>query len=295
MPELKIRRVDLWPDDWLGGISNLSIPARGVYLTACLLIYSQGGPIEREHLRRMCPSRSRQFGPALAELIKRHKLLQLDGDRLDQRRCEVEIGRARERIKAAQGSANERWHPSADDPAKPANGQLTASYLPVTSQLIDGETNKNNKVSDANAMLGVAKRPSKKVKNLKGALGYACSEREAPPETHSTEDKAAADKIVAEVLDTLTLSPSGLRNGVYNEAAYARAITDHKRDTWLNNLASFVPDAFPDMPARLAAWQAIEDARSAGSRDATPPDVRRAVDELSRLRETSTTYAEAAE
>src|SRR6185436_12800857 len=152
--------------------------------------------------------------------------------------------------------------------------------------------------------VALEREPKEKVskfKTSKGALGYApraqeCTlAREAPPETHSAEDKAAVDAIVASLLDTVNLSPSGLRNGVYNEAAYARAITIHKRDTWLNNLATFVGEHIDGMPAKLAAWQAIEQTRDAGSRDATPPDVRRAVDELSRLRETSTAYAEAAE
>jgi uncharacterized protein YdaU (DUF1376 family) len=291
--------VDLWPDDWLGGIGNLSIPARGVYLTACLLIYSHGGPIEREHLRQMCPSRSRQFGPALNELIQRNKLLLLDGDRLDQRRCEVEISRARARIKAAQGSANERWNPPVDNPAatdnEPANGQLMASYLPANRQLIDGELNENNKVGDANAMLGVAKKPNKKVKNLKGELGCASREPEAPPEPPSAEDIAAVDAIVAGVRDVLALPATGLRNGTYNADAYRQAIRAAKRDQWLNNLATWAGEALPGLPEKMAAWEAIEAARNAGSRDATPPDIRRAVDALSRLRETSVAYAEAAE
>jgi len=98
------------------------------------------------------------------------------------------------------------------------------------------------------------------------------------------------------MLATMVLPPSsGLRRGVYDEAAYRQAITDHKRDTWLNNLAAFVGEALPGLPEKMAAWDAIEQARNAGSRDATPPDVRRAVDALSRLREHGVAYAEPAE
>jgi len=67
-----------------------------------------------------------------------------------------------------------------------------------------------------------------------------------------------------------------------------------KRDQWLNNLAAFVSDAF-DGNARMEAWQAIEDARAAESRKATPPHIRRAIDEIDKLFRAAGTFAEAAE
>ena len=149
---------------------------------------------------------------------------------------------------------------------------------------------------DARARDRQSQETTAHIKPLKGdsALGFASGEA-VPPEPHSDADKAHVDAIVAEMRDTFRLPPSGLRNGVYDQAAYRQAITLHKRDQWLNNLATFVGEHIDALPEKMAAWEAIEQTRSAGSRDATPPDVRRAVDELSRLRETSTAYAEAAE
>jgi hypothetical protein len=165
-------------------------------------------------------------------------------------------------------------------------------------------SHENNGVADAlllPSLTGNAKRKKVRFKTLKGSLGVApraqgrALAREPPPEPHSAEDKAAVDAIVAGLLDTLALPPRGLRRGVYDEVAYRQAITDHKRDQWLNNLATWAGEALPGLPEKMAAWEAIEQARNAGSRDATPPDIRRAVDAISRLRETSVAYAQAAE
>jgi hypothetical protein len=59
-----------------------------------------------------------------------------------------------------------------------------------------------------------------------------------------------------------------------------------KRDQWLNNLAGFVGQALDD-DARMEAWQAIEDARAAGSRDATPQHIRNAIDRIDKLYRTA--------
>ena len=98
----------------------------------------------------------------------------------------------------------------------------------------------------------------------------------APP---SAAEVAEIDRLVAETLQSVR--PNGI--------PYVG-----KRDLWLNNLAGFVGAAF-DGDARMAAWQAIEDARSAGSREATPKHVRQTIDEIDKLFRTSGSYAEAAE
>ena len=125
-----------------------------------------------------------------------------------------------------------------------------------------------------------------------GALAGAS---EAPPEPHSAADKAAVDAIVAETLDVLRLNTPGLRNGIYAAEAYREAIRVTKRDQWLNGLATFAAEAL-DGDARLAAWEAIEQARAAGSRAATPRETSRALDQLARLRDShQQSHAEAAE
>jgi hypothetical protein len=80
------------------------------------------------------------------------------------------------------------------------------------------------------------------------------------------------------------------------QAVKSRTATPYvgKRDQWLNNLAGFVAEQFAG-DARLEAWQAIEDARSAGTREATPSHIRRALDDIDKLMRTAGQYAEAAE
>jgi hypothetical protein len=80
------------------------------------------------------------------------------------------------------------------------------------------------------------------------------------------------------------------------QAVKSRSTIPHvgKRDQWLNNLAGFVAEQFTG-DARMEAWQAIEDARSAGTREATPSHTRRALDDIDKLMRTATAYAEAAE
>lgn len=99
----------------------------------------------------------------------------------------------------------------------------------------------------------------------------------------SAEACAAVDRLVANALDALALTPEQRRQSVHDEVAYRRTITTAKRDQWLNTLAGWVSEHL-EGNARMAAWEAIEVRRSCGTRARTPPDVRHAVDQLSRLR-----------
>jgi hypothetical protein len=73
------------------------------------------------------------------------------------------------------------------------------------------------------------------------------------------------------------------RNGhLADPVAYAAAVKDTKRETWLNELATWVGPRL-DGDARLQAWEAIEQARTAGSRKASPPHVRKLLDTLDQL------------
>lgn len=97
----------------------------------------------------------------------------------------------------------------------------------------------------------------------------------------SAAEVAEIDRLIAETLQSVT---------VKNGSPYVG-----KRDLWLNNLAGFVSEAF-DGDARMAAWQAIEDARSAGTREATPKHIRQTIDDIDKLfRASAASYAEAAE
>lgn len=294
---MKVRRVDFAADEWLGGTSRLSDAECGIYIRACALIYSHGGPIPRAALRGACKSRGARFDTALDCLLQHGKLIALDGDLLDQARCEIELRRARRRIDAGQEGAQARWGTDHE----PTTNLPRTCHEPATKRTRDEHVSAEiNILPDAVAMPTKNKELRQSQENSvfinnNNTLGCAWAHaREAPPEP-TDEDKAHVDRLVADMLDVLALPPNGLRNGVHNADAYREAITATKRDQWLNNLSLFVGEAFDGMPERMAAWEAIEQARAAGSRAKTPAEVRRAVDELSRLREKSIAYAEAAE
>ena len=142
---------------------------------------------------------------------------------------------------------------------------------------IQADSAENSDLALPRARAGVTpeKRPNKK-DNLKGSVLVP---REAARPREAAEI-AEVDRLVSEALQSVR--PNG--------SPYVG-----KRDLWLNNLAGFVGAAF-DGDARMAAWQAIEDMRTAGSREATPRHTCRAVDDIDKLfRASAAGYAEAAE
>lgn len=242
---MKVRRVDFYPDDWIAGTGDLSLDQRGLYVTACALIYSRGGPITRDHLRKQCPGHLRRFNAALAALVMLRKLVEEDGQ-IDQKRCERELEHAQKRVVTARknGSMGGRPRRNTNDLAEPDGSFSTRARVEKPSP------------------------PSKERKELEVDLG-----RSAPPgrDAPSEADIAHVDRIVAE-----TVRSGMLRRNGYGENGIS------KRDAWLNNLAKFVGQAL-DADARMIAWEAIEIARNAGSREATPRHVRRAVDDIDKL------------
>jgi len=286
--------MPVWPDALLGDTLHLSAERFGAYLLLLFATWRNNGkplPDDDRKLARICRSTVAHWRRALRPTVI--EFFQTDDGFLHQKRLESEWNWIREKVeinkingaaggtatalKLRQSTISKRPSEPASEPGSEMGSENAAIPEPIPRTL------RRSQEEDL------------RFKNLKGDLGCAFREPDAPPEPHSAEDKAAVDLIVGRMHETLGLPPSGLRNGVYNEPAYARAVTDHKRDTWLNNLATFVSEAVDPLPAKLAAWEAIEATRAAGSREATPPEVRRAVDELSRLRKTSIAYAEAAE
>jgi uncharacterized protein YdaU (DUF1376 family) len=93
---VKIRRIDFSPDEWIAGTVELSNEERGMYITACALIYSRDGPIEIEALRAVCPGDLRPFKRILERLVSLGKI-QRSGSQLSQKRCLSELENCRKR------------------------------------------------------------------------------------------------------------------------------------------------------------------------------------------------------
>jgi uncharacterized protein YdaU (DUF1376 family) len=97
---VKVRRVDLYSDDFLTGTPMLLDDEMGVYMRICLLIYASGKPVSEEHVRSVCRSHGNAFKRIIGRLETLGKIFR-NGSEIDQKRCENELERARKRVEKA--------------------------------------------------------------------------------------------------------------------------------------------------------------------------------------------------
>jgi hypothetical protein len=97
----KIRRVDFYPDDMLGGVSGKLTPAQlGVYWMVCTLIYAKGGPIDNDHkwLANCLGGCNPRTVTAALDQLRAMGKIEVNGDRIEVERCMNELRRTGERI-----------------------------------------------------------------------------------------------------------------------------------------------------------------------------------------------------
>lgn len=105
---MKARRVDFSPDEWLGGTVPLTLAERGLYITACALIYSAGEPIPIDHLKAACRDHGHTFNAALRRLFALGKLT-LEGLLITNERCTRELQNAVKRASNGRQNVVKRW------------------------------------------------------------------------------------------------------------------------------------------------------------------------------------------
>lgn len=112
---IKVRRVDYYPDEFLVGVSGMTSEQIGVYWVVCSLIYSSGGPIlERDPRIMRCGGVSTRRWPGLlAELVEIGKLTVVDG-RLHNRRAAIELGKTQDRVSKARDNGHLGGRPTAE-------------------------------------------------------------------------------------------------------------------------------------------------------------------------------------
>jgi len=104
----KVRRIDFSPDEWLGGTVALSLAERGLYITACALMYSAGSPIPIDHLRAACRDHGHTFNAALKRLLDLGKLVEDEG-LISNRRVLRELQSAVKRSSNGSQNVFKRW------------------------------------------------------------------------------------------------------------------------------------------------------------------------------------------
>lgn len=97
---MKIRRIDFSPDEWIAGTVGLGNAERGLYITACALIYSRGGAVSVDHLRATCRDHGHSFKHQLKQLLELGKL-SLNEGQITSKRCSNELQNASKRLSNA--------------------------------------------------------------------------------------------------------------------------------------------------------------------------------------------------
>jgi uncharacterized protein YdaU (DUF1376 family) len=106
--EMKIRRIDFYPDDWIAGTIGLTDAERGVYIQVLMGIYSHGGPIHIDDAKALC---GRQFAHSIETLIRRSKLT-LTEQQLDSKRAATELLRSTNRTLTSQQNGSKGGRPN---------------------------------------------------------------------------------------------------------------------------------------------------------------------------------------
>lgn len=135
----KPRHVDLYFDEWIAGQVGLSNAERGLYLTACLFLYSHGGSVAEADLRAACRDHGAAYKNQLATLLRLGKLTLKEGQ-ITNKRCSNELEKAAKRIANARQNGGKGGRPTNEnkDIAKPDGSfseKLTTNHQPPTTNL----------------------------------------------------------------------------------------------------------------------------------------------------------------
>lgn len=162
----EIKHIDFYAGDWISGNTSLTLEERGLFITACALIYANGGPVERERLHRACGVHGRTFNAILGRLLALGKLYEEDG-KIGQKRAENELKKARKRL--------EKWAKNLDNTIKPngyddrAESNARAS-LTTNHQL---EPKADALGEDAHARATPPQIPDRKIQRGQAKEGFA--------------------------------------------------------------------------------------------------------------------------
>src|SRR6188472_2203968 len=287
---IKLRHVPFFSDEWLVGTATMPVADVGVYIQAVALIYSHGGEVERDELRRIVRCRKQVFDASLDRLLALGKLT-LHGTRLRSERCTTTIRTCHERVLKLTDNGRKGGRPPNDinDLPKPNGSYARAKgNQELKERILESKTQDSvAPLPRASAHEGGPEAPARDVPAPTDADPPDRGQRDAEEQDALTpEERAERVAILDAVLE-------GLRGGtpvavhVRDPVAHRQAVTDHKRDAWLRDLHQWASGRL-DGAHRMQAWEAIDCAIAAGSRDATPRHVRKHLDRLDRYRKSET-------
>lgn len=132
---VKVRHIDFSSDEWLGGTIGIGNADRGLYITACAMIYAHGGAIKIDDLFAACVDHGNALKLQLSRLVSAGKLTR-NGQEIDQKRCRKELEKARKRMgKARQnGAKGGRSNGLAKPAGFPSSKAITNHQPPTTNK-----------------------------------------------------------------------------------------------------------------------------------------------------------------
>ena len=257
---IKLRHVPFFSDEWLVGTATMPVADVGVYIQAVALIYSHGGEVESDELRRIVRCRKQVFEASLGRLLALGKLT-LHGTRLRSERCTTTIRTCHERVLKLTDNGRKGGRPPNDikDLPKP-NG----SYARAKGN----QSLKEDSLREEGEGLGRC-APSEEV----------AAEDSDPPASPVIEPGVEVDALVASAVAHL----EGKRTRIADPVAYERTVEERKWLNWLKGLHPLVGTHLSGA-ARWPAYDAISAAQAAGSREATPRDVLDVLNGIAKLR-----------
>lgn len=106
---MKLRWIKFFSDEWLGGCVMLDNAERGLYITACALIYSSpDGYITHDHLRAACRDHGHAFNRQLSRLVALGKL-EVSDDQITNKRATKELKNADKMSENGRQNVAKRW------------------------------------------------------------------------------------------------------------------------------------------------------------------------------------------
>jgi len=174
---MKIRRVDFSPDEWIAGTVGMTLEEEGLYIRVCALIYSHGGPIGMELLKRACQhDHGNRVNACLARLVAMQKLIR-NGLEIDQKRCRNELEKAL--IRAGKGREKEPEYSSSNDLESPRARTHARNHQPST------------KGSDLSGLKAKEGSEPSRTRAREGAWGASLA---SPAPNHQSEAAAEAER-----------------------------------------------------------------------------------------------------
>jgi uncharacterized protein YdaU (DUF1376 family) len=147
----KIRRVDFSADEWIAGTRGMTLAEEGLYIRICALIYSHGGPITIDHIKRCCSEHGNKVNSLLTHLEMTWKI-DRKGDEIDQKRCRNELEKALKRHETAveNGSRPKQNNGLSEAAAKPLRVRALHQLPTINHQLPKRESDARASQAKAN-------------------------------------------------------------------------------------------------------------------------------------------------